>query len=352
MKYRTAGLIVVAFHGVLYAGPIYQIVDLGPAAGVGGINSSGEIAGWRSDSSGQPRAFLSNGNSSADLTTSLSMAAAVSATGQVAGTYWTTGGAHAVIWDSGPAADLGTLGGAESYATAINSRGQVAGNAMTTSGTGHAFLYSDGVMQDLGTPAGAFWSSAYGINDTGVVAGYSLASGGRFRAFQWTAADGFTSLGTLGGQNSYAMAVSSASAIAGHAQNTSGMLHAFLYADSTMVDLGTLGGWQSFAYGVNASNHVAGYSQLSSGGTHAFVYRDGFLYDLNALTSAAGWELTDARAINDVGQIAGTGVYNGELHAYRLDPISSVHSPEPASYLLTGGAILLIASRLLTIVDK
>src|SRR5687767_10631895 len=47
--------------------------------------------------------------------------------------------------------ELGTLGGNDSYATGINNAGQVTGNAKTATGETHAFLYSDGVMNDLGT---------------------------------------------------------------------------------------------------------------------------------------------------------------------------------------------------------
>ena len=62
--------------------------------------------------------------------------------------------------------DLGTLPGDKiSSAVAINDRGQVVGAAGPTPMTGHAFLYSDGAMTDLGTLGGAVGSWASGIND-------------------------------------------------------------------------------------------------------------------------------------------------------------------------------------------
>ena len=45
--------------------------------------------------------------------------------------------------------DLGTLGGAASYATGINSSAQIVGYAWTTASLEHAFLYSGGSMIDL-----------------------------------------------------------------------------------------------------------------------------------------------------------------------------------------------------------
>ena len=48
--------------------------------------------------------------------------------------------------------NLGTLGGEYSFGTGINNAGQVAGASATP--TLHAFLYTNGQMQDLGTLGG------------------------------------------------------------------------------------------------------------------------------------------------------------------------------------------------------
>ena len=49
----------------------------------------------------------------------------------------------------------------------------------------HAFLWKDGTMTDLGTLGGAT-SWAYGINNRGQVVGYSETASGEMRAFLWT----------------------------------------------------------------------------------------------------------------------------------------------------------------------
>src|SRR5205085_10634863 len=83
--------------------------------------------------------------------------------------------------------DLGTLGGAQSWAYDLNNDDQVVGYATTPAGQDHAFLFSDangngladaGEMQDLGALQGDSASYAYRISDAGQVAG-SARSGPR-----------------------------------------------------------------------------------------------------------------------------------------------------------------------------
>ena len=62
---------------------------------------------------------------------------------------------HAVLWDPDRTPhDLGTPpggAGVSNVANSINNQGQVAMNSVMLDGTVHAFLWSDGASQDLGT---------------------------------------------------------------------------------------------------------------------------------------------------------------------------------------------------------
>ena len=78
------------------------------------------------------------------------------------------------------------------------------------------------------------------------------------------------------------------------------------------------GGLHSHAYDINENNEVVGYSE-SAAGNHAVVWDgNGEVTDLHTLMSAEGWVLTSAAAINDYGDIAGTGTLNGVAHGFVL----------------------------------
>jgi probable HAF family extracellular repeat protein len=95
---------------------------------------------------------------------------------------------HAFLHADGVMTDLGTLGGTNSEALGLNSRGEVVGVSDTASGP-RAFLWRAGVMTDLNTllPAGSGWvlTSATGITEGGQVVGTGTL-GGSARAFLLT----------------------------------------------------------------------------------------------------------------------------------------------------------------------
>ena len=80
----------------------------------------------------------------------------------------------------------------------------------------------------------------------------------------------------------------------------------------------------STASAINNDGLVVGSSLTDDLQTrHAFLYEDGEIHDLNdLLEDGDDWLLVSANDINDDGQIIGTGVINGEEHAFLLEPIT------------------------------
>lgn len=117
---------------------------------------------------------------------------------------------------------------------------------------------------NLGAPV-AIDSAGYGISVSGKVCGYVKAGGGSEVAFLWDSITGMTDLGTLGGDQSYAMAINEiANQVVGYSTTAEDKMHAFLWDDGVIEDLGTLeGGQESEAYCINDSGQVVGWSETA-----------------------------------------------------------------------------------------
>lgn len=189
-------------------------------------------------------------------------------------------------------------------------------------------------ITDLGLLGAGHDSYAYGLNANGQVVGYSGTASGKAHAFLWTPSTPngsigvMTDLGTLGGSKSSAQGFNKGGQVVGFASLASGQQHAFLWDPNTpngttgrMADLGTLGGKDSVADGINTTGQVVGSALDAHQIAHAFLWPsiNGLLIDLNgSLPANSDWVLTYARAINDRGQIVGSGTIHGQHHAFLL----------------------------------
>jgi probable HAF family extracellular repeat protein len=246
----------------------------------------------------------------------------------VAGSWGT--GAGAFLWN-GSTSDLGL---AQGSAAAVNDVGIVVGTA--SFGTDrHAFQWQGGAATDLGTLGGAE-SSAQAVSADGTIAGSARCGDGQLRAVTWGAA-GIVDLGSLGeGANacSAAYGINSQGVVVGESCTPAAGVRAVRFrAPGVIDDLGSLGGYSS-ARAINASGVIIGVSQLPAGDYRSFVYADGKMTDVGILLPLGMRADTILSAINGtaiaVGKSGVGGATRGVIYgAGRLIDLNPVTSNTP-----------------------
>ncbi|AZP11228.1 HAF repeat-containing protein [Undibacterium parvum] len=207
---------------------------------------------------------------------------------------------HAVFFENGKLIKLEMPGETESEANHINSKGEVVGSSKKGQ-TWRAFIRGRG-MQDLGTLGGP---NSYGmaLNNAGLAVGFADTSNRDWHAFLYTPGESLKDLGTLGGKVSYASGINNQGKVVGTATTTDGSRHAFLYDQTTgMADLGTLGGRYSSATAINDQGVVVGSSETKDRHLHAFVHDGTQMIDLG---DKIGFGNSYATGINNEGHVVG-----------------------------------------------
>ena len=336
------------------ATPQYQIydigvVDVGDTASQGfGVSRAGVAVG-RSLRTGGSQAFiwtLNGGLVGLPNFAGRSYAVSNSAndTGSVVGTAATTAfgsGRLPVIWQNGVVSQLPlpvgeTLGDANSVNTSTVAVGSVDGGSLQ-----RGVIYSGGgaTIITQTTSNGSYFVTAFGINDSGRIVGQGIdpTNAARNVGIVYDIGQSMAfEVGALPGMNgALAFGVSNTGYVVGSSMLNQGSGLPFIWSDQggiVAIPLAT-GTSQGSARAVNSAGWVAGND--SSAFSIPFLYDGTATYRLaDLIPPNSGWDLSmntssSALGISENGIIVGTGVHNGETHAYAMVPASPTPTPTP-----------------------
>lgn len=222
-------------------------------------------------------------------------------------------------------------------ARSINNAGQAGGTYAApvdnSASKGYRWTMATG-FENLGGYGGfTHFSQGRSINDSGVVVGLAVGMTGTYTAVRWTPGQTTYDLGRLpGGTNSGATDINNAGTILGYSSISSGATHAVMWSDARgMEDLTALYGLTFGGSAMNNSETVVGTNGSGSAG-HAMIWtRSIGSLDINTICDESGssWLLNSASDINASGQICGTGIINGQTHAFFATPV-----PEPGTLIV------------------
>jgi probable HAF family extracellular repeat protein len=203
---------------------------------------------------------------------------------------------------------LGTLGGLTSFAWAVNNSAQVVGESKLATGEVRAFLWTKaGGMRNLGTLGGTS-SRAYDINDAGQVVGASTNASGQQRPFLWTEAEGMRDIGRPDGSYGGGYGINSYGDVAMEGRGGNVPTGGAFYRSSPGV-LEEVNTVTAYPDDVNNASQVVGFMSYTSvtGATSQAVLwsRTAGGWEEKPLGFLSGGNISDARAINDAGQVVG-----------------------------------------------
>ena len=328
--------------------PAYGVIDLGILPGKStsfglGINDQGAVIGFAADNGSglSPEGFVYNGLENGGVLSSLTPFGSYSRPMGINNDFTIVGAAQTNMqfdaFMSGISGVFDLAGGmfvSNTVATSISGAGAVAGYGSLAGGTTNSFLYIPSIgLSMLPTPAYPFNASAaaMAVNLNGNAVGIATSMDGISGAFIYNYVSGTSStLGIAGETNSVALGINSFDAVTGGVY-TNGVEQAFVWSGGQTAFLGMLpGGGASEGRAINDFGQVTGTGLGQFGDKHAIVYTTGRLRDLNDLipeTDATGWVLKEGNAINRSGAIAGTGTYNGVPRAFLALPATVIGTP-------------------------
>lgn len=233
-------------------------------------------------------------------------ATGVNNSGHVVGTYQdTTGRTHGFVYNGTTYTTIDFPNSNYNYVFGVNAAGQMVGGYSVSNPLGvyHGFLYHNGVFTEFDYPQRE--TDGRGINNLGQIVGiYNQGFGTPDHGFLKDG-ENYTSLDYPGAAKTYTFGINDHGVITGTWVDALNRLRGYWYHGGLYTALNFPGASQTYIGGVNNSHTIAGWSMQGTTLKTSFV-----LTTLASFRSFsvpfAGATATQARAINDNGQVVGT----------------------------------------------
>ena len=264
-----------------------EMLDLGALSGdvqsyALGVNDNGIAVGTSVSPTGAKRAVRFEGGETIDLGLGNgSNAYAINDAGDIVGGATFSGNRYQAFARSasGEVLELGTLGGRYSEALGISDAGTVVGYSGLNGGDSAFIRQAGGSMIPIGfsnPPPGFAYGYAWDVNLSGQVVGEGFKGDGAYHAFVYQ--EGVTQdLGVVGEfVNSMALGINAKGEVVGRLKAASGLTHGFLYDSGMMVDLNDRirrdSGWViTEARAINDAGYIAANALSSTGQKRAVL---------------------------------------------------------------------------------
>ncbi|HKL20076.1 MAG TPA: Ig-like domain-containing protein, partial [Halalkalibaculum sp.] len=322
------------------------------------ISDNGHVTGMINEGSGSAFLWV---DEELSIISGLNQVFGVNDSGNLAGIAEEGGTALPAIYLNGNLVKGSTMGGDFAALYDINNSNTGVGVANDASGTLTGFLWNEKGQQPIAIDDGDL--QLYSINNAGVMAGFLQVNNQQGQAVRVLPDGSIQLLSSGSGNSSRAFGAGNGGQIVGVIESGA-TIRGAVWQNGSVQELPGLGGSTTIAYDVNNSGVVVGSSGTASqkwisnrdiisqitgfvsdknykakettsssfefDNTASLVQNEGLraalwlgneLTDLNDLIpSDSGWELIEARAINNHMNIVGFGLLNGEVRAFLLTP--------------------------------
>jgi hypothetical protein len=205
----------------------------------------------------------------------------------------------------------------------VNNRGDMVGNGIFDGRQG-SFVYRGGAVTVLDHPPGVSVTVVRGVSDRGVMVGNAQIGTGSKSVSNLIvySPDGeIEYLGTLDGVGATGLRINQRGDIIGWTWGDDGRPRGFVRnGDVTTYIEVPESAHAIFPRAINDRGDVVLDAQLLDGSRTIFIWSGGSLRDVSDAVDETGWQLTEVHAINNSGEIAARGFFEGQEYALLLVP--------------------------------